>query len=98
MTTQKADGFRKVSAKAREDYAATVLNAEAILGEAAKAAALGEQVHAVMFDRPVDLPQTEAAKALKAIMARHGFNIEWQKRTIHSGGMEKPAWSLIVRW
>ena len=98
MTPKKADGFRNVSAKAREEYAATVLDAEAVLGEAAKAAALGEQAHVVLFDRPVDLPQTEAAKALKAKLTEHGFNVEWQKRAVVAGGFEKIAWTLIIRW
>lgn len=97
-TVKKADGFRKESAKAREAYAKTALNAETILGEAAKAAALGEQAHAIMFDRPVDLPRTEAAESLKALLLPHGFAVEWEKRTAIMGGMEKTFWTLIIRW
>lgn len=97
-TVKKADGFRKESIAAREEYAATALDADTILGEAAKAAALGEQVHATVFDRPIDLPQTDAAKALKALLLQHGFAVEWQKRTAMMGGMEKILWTLIIRW
>ena len=95
---KKGDKFRKLSATAREHYAVTALDAEAILAEAAKTAALGEHVHAVIFDRPVDLPRTEAAKTLKATLSEHGFDVEWQKRTILTGGFEKTAWTLVVRW
>ena len=95
---KKADGFRKESAAAREEYAAAALDADTILGEAAKAAALGEQAHAIVFDRPVDLPQTEAAKGLKGLLLQHGFAVEWQKRTAMTGGMEKTLWTLIIRW
>lgn len=97
-TAKKADGFRDISAKAREEYAVTVLDANTILAEASKAAANGEQAHAVVFDRPVDLPQTEAGKALKTLLQEHGFTVEWNKRTIVVGGMEKAAWTLILRW
>ena len=97
-TTKKADGFRDISAKAREEYAASILNASALLGEASKSAALGETAHAFPFERPVDLPQTDAAKALKADLTGHGFAVEWNKRSVTVGGMEKTAWTLIIRW
>lgn len=96
--TKKADGFRAASAKAREGYAAVVLDANTILADASEAAANGEQAHAVVFDKPVDLPQTEAGKALKTLLQEHGFTVEWNKRAIVVGGMEKAAWTLIVRW
>lgn len=99
MTTmKKADGFRDISAKAREEYAASILNASALLGEAAKSAAQGETAHAFPFERPVDLPQTDTAKALKVELTGHGFTVEWNKRSVVVGGMEKTAWTLILRW
>lgn len=97
-TVKKADGFRAISAKAREEYAATVLDANTILADASEAAANGEQAYAVVFDKPVDLPQTEAGKVLKTLLQEQGFTVEWNKRTLVVGGMEKAAWTLILRW
>lgn len=97
-TTKKADGFRNISAKAREEYAASILDATTLLGEAAKSAAQGETAHAFLFDRPVDLPRTGAAKALQSELVALGFAVEWNKRPVIAGGMEKAAWALIVRW
>lgn len=100
MTThaKKVDGFRTVSTDEREKYAAAALDVQTILGEAAKSAAQGEQAHAVIFDRPVNMPQTEAAKALKTVLLKEGFAMEWLKRSAMLGGMEKELWTLIVRW
>lgn len=97
-TAKKADGFRDVSAKGLEDYALAVLDASTLLGEAAKSAAQGETAHAFSFERPVDLPRTDAAKALQSELAGQGFTVEWNKRPVIAGGMEKTAWTLIVRW
>ncbi|WP_176454370.1 hypothetical protein [Sinorhizobium fredii] len=94
----KAEAFRQLSVDALEEYARAVLDPKTILDEAAKSAAQGECMHAVAIDRPLELSQTDAGKKFAATMQEHGFRLEWAKRSVIVGAVEKIAWTLIVRW
>lgn len=105
MTREKlprAVAVRMVATKALEGYAAKALDADVVLAAVTKAAADGFYACRVQFDRAVNLQETDAAKALEALLRREGFELEWPLRLVigreNASGADVWAADLLLRW
>ena len=99
----RAVAARMAARKSLEAYAAKALDPDTITGAVAKAAADGFYTCRIQFDRPLDLRETEAAKALPDVLTKQeGFELEWVARLVagreNVTGADVWAFDLLVRW
>ena len=79
---KRAAKLLTISREALERQAQTLLDPDAVLTLAAKAASDGAGKLRLTLDVAGDLRSTAAAKALEATLAREGFKLSWESRLV----------------
>lgn len=101
-TYPRAVTVRLLATESLEAYAATALNADTVFATITKAAAEGFYICRIISDRPVNLADTKAAKALAARLTAEGFVHEWKPRMVlgreNASEADICTFDLLVSW
>ena len=81
--------------EALEAAAAALFNPDGVKHALLRAAGEGYDTCTLSPEKPLDLSQTPAARAIVERLTREGLETEWARRTTPDG---KTAVDLIVRW
>lgn len=98
----RAVTVRLLATESLEAYATKALDADTVLAGVTKAAADGFYLYRHTADRPVNLQDTKAGKALCVRLNAEGFGVEWVARMVtarESGcGADLLTFDLLVNW
>jgi len=101
-TYPRAVTVRLLATESLETYATKALAPDAVLAGITKAAADGFYLYRHTADRPVNLQDTKAGKALCKLLNAEGFGVEWVARMVtareSSCGADLLTFDLLVNW
>lgn len=98
----RAVTVRLLATESLETYAAKALDADTVFAAITKAAAEGFYICRIVPDRPVNLSDTKAAKALAVRLTAEGFVHEWKPRMVlgreNASEADVCTFDLLVSW